>query len=58
MLLVNKISMIKYTMKWGEINKNTKMIGYHPSVLNYPYRVKVKKGKVQLKKDISKGLKK
>ena len=41
-------------MRLKEIAK----MGYHPSVLRYPYRVKIKNGKVVLVKDPSKGLKK
>lgn len=40
-------------MRLSEITK----MGYHPSVLRYPYRVKTKKGKVKLVRDPSKGLK-
>lgn len=41
-------------MRLSEITK----MGYHPSVLRYPYRVKTKNGKVVLVRDPSKGLKK
>lgn len=54
----NKISMIKYNMKYNEICEKLKQLGYDPSVLNYPYRVKTVKGKIKLVKDPSKGLKK
>lgn len=54
------ISRIKYSMKWCEIAEGISQtrLGYHPSVLNYPYRVKTNKGKIKLIKDPSKGLKK
>tara|TARA_Y100001937_G_C6983458_1_gene268790 strand:- start:575 stop:700 length:126 start_codon:yes stop_codon:yes gene_type:complete len=38
--------------------KELAKLGFHPSVLRYPYRVKIKNGKVVLKHDPSKGLKK
>lgn len=47
---------IKYCVLIKEIVQNH--IGYAPSVLRYPYRVKTKNGKIVLVKDPSKGLKK
>lgn len=40
-------------MKLYEIDKK---LGYHPSVLRYPYRVSKKNNKILLIKDKSKGL--
>lgn len=46
-------------MQWKHIAESlVKSMGYHPSVLRYPYRVKTKKGRVELVRDPSKGLKK
>ena len=46
-------------MNWKELAQSVShRIGYHPSVLRYPYRVKTKNGKIVLVKDPSKGLKK
>ena len=36
--------------------KELARLGFHPSVLRYPYRVKTKNGKVKLVHDPSKGL--
>ena len=36
--------------------KELAKLGFHPSVLRYPYRVKTKNGKVKLVHDPTKGL--
>ena len=45
-------------MQWKHLAESLKKIGYDNSVLRYPYRVKLKNGKIQLIRDPSKGLKK
>ncbi len=46
-------------MQWKEIvEKAPYKMGFAPSVLNYPYRVVRKKGKIKLVRDPSKGLSK
>lgn len=46
-------------MQWREIvEKAPYKMGFAPSVLNYPYRVKTKNGKIKLIRDPSKGLSK
>jgi hypothetical protein len=50
------VGFINIFVKLNEILE--KKLGYHPSVLRYPYRAKLVKGKLKLIKDPSKGLKK
>ena len=46
-------------MQWKEIvEKAPHKMGFAPSVLNYPYRVTKKNGKLKLVRDPSKGLSK